>query len=708
MKPQKWLLSFGFVALAITMFVLLGDAVQMQNERMRNFDHEINTNLKAIAFAIENETENALRLAQFLSLIQKEGLWGKRESTHAICGKMLACSPSIDCFFVCYNANTDGQDALFASRENTPIYVGPYGQFASLWERDSENQGRVKPGNYWTKSLSREVDRLQTQMLQQAGQPQIISDPRHNERTHRVIRLMAPIIIENAYVGMSGLEIKIDHFYKEFKKLKKYPGLEFFVISQDQRIVTSSLNKNFDSVHINDLYLDRTGQPMKDIYLQKDGYRELKRGQDVSLPETEESKELSLLLNRYFGKSTAKQKQFQQEAQGPRLHRPVWVSAIPLTPIGWHMIAYAPEALAKGRLFEGMLQRSVISLSILIFMFTLVVLTVERARSQEGRLLESLDVLESGDIDPSQFNPQRFSGSYVPVVFRIRKLVTQLSETIASLRHIGAGISEKAARTTLHFNQCMRAQEVAMNTLNKEMHAVNACHEHFLNLIKLVEGSNNQGEEAASRIQESIQTLKKLELEFGHLGKASEMFSSRLNLINEKSQNIYKIVNLFSAITEKTNLLSFNASIEAEKTAGHSSEFIPISEKLRRLSKQTEDTNKEIEAYVRELHASVFSGVVELDKFSEAIQMLVKMLLDTLYRLDLLFNKVKNFISKTNELGREIEKQARNLGNLSFEMGTITQESAEYLTLTQENLAGMKSLQAQSEELVHKLLTIKK
>lgn len=74
--------------------------------------------------------------------------------------------------------------------------------------------------------------------------------------------------------------------------------------------------------------------------------------------------------------------------------------------------------------------------------------------------------------------------------------------------------------------------------------------------------------------------------------------SKKVKRLAESSQEISKIVSIISGISEKTNLLAFNASIEAARAGEHGQGFRVVADEVRHLAERVTDSTKEIEQLV--------------------------------------------------------------------------------------------------------------
>lgn len=705
MKPQKWLLFFGIMSFGLILFLIGWDAYYLQQERLRTFEHGLNSEIQSFILEVEKKSDHALAVAEFLRMVQKDGFWGQRKATHNLCQRVLDAFPHLSSVFVLYEPNADEKDKEFIHMQDAPIYVGPDGQFASLWIRDIENQGRTKPATYWASGLYDELKHAQAALLQQNRPVALITEPKHDEFMNMGAYFLVPIMAEGVMRGVCGVQLHLDTFYKDFKKFGRYAGSHIFLLSQEKRIILSTLPKQFNSVHINDLYLDTTGQPLKDIYRSVEGKKTIDLRKESSFPKSNESRSLSLLLKRYFAKSTLKQKQSSIDTLNP--NNPLLVVSAPVATTNWHIVSYVPEEIAKGKLMEGALKRSILALCLLALSFGLVAIAIGRANVQEREFLIHLEAIRAGDLDPNHFDAEQYTGDHAPIVEETRNLVTWLSEFVEALRDINLSIASKISQAALRFERCGMAHKSMLASLDKHEITLNERSEVSQDLMNSLNTFLKQGESVHTELETSGRDLSTLEQKLSQLADSSDLFSSRLNLINEKAQDIYKVVNLIGAITDKTNLLSFNASIEAEKATEHAAGFIAVSGKLRRLSEQTTRASQEIDERVKELHTSVFSGVVELDKFAQTVQETMVSISKTSRQIELIFSKLEQFIKNCMQLAKDIERQAHGFNDVAQQLRALGRESAHYVNLNEENFTCSKAIQAQAEELMQMLLSLR-
>jgi len=123
-------------------------------------------------------------------------------------------------------------------------------------------------------------------------------------------------------------------------------------------------------------------------------------------------------------------------------------------------------------------------------------------------------------------------------------------------------------------------------------------------------GLAHKGREGLNGMETSMQTLS----------AASEGISSKLATIRTKAARINSVVTAITKVADQTNMLSLNASIEAEKAGEAGLGFAVVAREIRRLADQSALSTLDIEQIVEEMQEAVASGVAEMREFADAVQ----------------------------------------------------------------------------------------
>jgi|GEM_PF-410452 len=125
--------------------------------------------------------------------------------------------------------------------------------------------------------------------------------------------------------------------------------------------------------------------------------------------------------------------------------------------------------------------------------------------------------------------------------------------------------------------------------------------------------------EAARVADEGRGGLEGMTASMQQLDESLDAFSRKLATISQRAAGITSVVTTIAKVADQTNLLSVNATIEAEKAGESGRGFRIVAQEIRRLADQTALATKDIERMVRDMQAAVSSGTMEMDRFRNEV-----------------------------------------------------------------------------------------
>jgi methyl-accepting chemotaxis protein WspA len=125
--------------------------------------------------------------------------------------------------------------------------------------------------------------------------------------------------------------------------------------------------------------------------------------------------------------------------------------------------------------------------------------------------------------------------------------------------------------------------------------------------------------EAARVADEGRGGLEGMTASMQQLDDSLDAFSRKLATISQRAAGITSVVTTIAKVADQTNLLSVNATIEAEKAGESGRGFRIVAQEIRRLADQTALATRDIERMVRDMQAAVSSGTMEMDRFRHEV-----------------------------------------------------------------------------------------
>ncbi len=110
-------------------------------------------------------------------------------------------------------------------------------------------------------------------------------------------------------------------------------------------------------------------------------------------------------------------------------------------------------------------------------------------------------------------------------------------------------------------------------------------------------------------------SLREMASTSDHLKAATETVSRRLASLAERANAINLIVTTIVKVADRTNLLSLNAAIEADKAGDKGAGFRVVASEIRSLADQTASATLDIEDDVAKIQSAMTAGLDEMNRF---------------------------------------------------------------------------------------------
>lgn len=287
--------------------------------------------------------------------------------------------------------------------------------------------------------------------------------------------------------------------------------------------------------------------------------------------------------------------------------------------------------------------------------------------SYQKTIIEDISYI-LGDMSEGNFKVQSnvkeyYRGRYDCILVAMRKLRNRLSNTLGqisqSARQVADGSEQISSETQL---LAIGAEEQACS-IEKLAAAVNEISEHVRETKENANEARGQTDQAGEQVFESNQQMQ-------------EMIRA-MNIISEKSSEIYKIVKTIEDIAFQANILALNASVEAARAGEPGAGFAVVAREIRALADKTAIASKNTAALIEESVLAVKNG----EKVARATA-------------DSLLQVVKS----TKQVVLVVDRIASATENENVSISNITAEVSQISDVVQNNVSTSEELAAASEE----------
>lgn len=247
-------------------------------------------------------------------------------------------------------------------------------------------------------------------------------------------------------------------------------------------------------------------------------------------------------------------------------------------------------------------------------------------------------------------NSEKYHGEIMQMAIATSRMRENLKNIIEQIRDVSnelSSSSEELSVSTTSFSNNVQGQAASAEEITATTEEISA------GMDRIAEGSDHQNEKLLELVSILTELSTSINQVYGTVSEAADlskliaadansgaaamttMNQSMVN-VSQSSEDMTKIVNIISEISEQINLLSLNAAIEAARAGDAGKGFAVVADEVSKLAEQTASSIKEIEKLIslnnNEIHAGfnavkesteatdkIISGVNEIDRKIEII-----------------------------------------------------------------------------------------
>lgn len=390
--------------------------------------------------------------------------------------------------------------------------------------------------------------------------------------------------------------------------------------------------------------------------------------------------------------------------------------SIPMT--GWSIAVSALENEVLNEVNKLARQMIIFSLLIIVILSVVVsyivslllkaikAITSASKTIAEGDLTTQLQYSSKNELGVLADNFRHMVGSTKDIISEIRGMGNTVNDTtlemVGHMEQVGQ-VSEQIALTVTELAKGATEQATSAQEGNEEVSNLVAGITDIENRAQAVQKHTDEAMTSANTGREMLaeqRTKMKENIE------SLDAISKKIQMLNDKSNEIGQIVDLISDISEQTNLLALNAAIEAARAGEQGKGFAVVAEEVRKLAEGSSSAAGNISQIIKEMQTGVTDAVEDMKKGTVIVEALEAAAGNTEQSFEEIFDVVEAVQGQTKEMydsAKQLSGASATVGHLIESIATITEESAagteEVAASTEEQAATVQELMNTTESL---------
>jgi len=293
----------------------------------------------------------------------------------------------------------------------------------------------------------------------------------------------------------------------------------------------------------------------------------------------------------------------------------------------------------------------------------------------------------------------------------VQGMVGNLSSLVSQIQHSGVQVSQG----TNELAECMGDVELTAKRQATTTNDISVTATEISSTTAELLGTMNEvaklADNATNSAIHSEAGLKKLELMMGNVIKSGALVAEKLEILDERAQNINAVVTTIGNVADQTNLLSLNAAIEAEKAGEYGRGFAVVATEIRRLADQAAISTLDIEQMINEMQESVSSSVSTMKQFTSEVRESVEGVQEVSKEQSEIISQVETMGPRFEALHQAMQFQTQGAEQIHISMIRLNDEAqrtVDSLNLSSNTIRNLEQSAASLQNSVSKFKVTKK
>lgn len=277
----------------------------------------------------------------------------------------------------------------------------------------------------------------------------------------------------------------------------------------------------------------------------------------------------------------------------------------------------------------------------------------------------------------------------------VRKLIDEMREITEAVNvlattstQIAATVSQLASGT----EQTAIAVSETTTTVEEIKQTANVSTQKARHVSDLAQNTLQVSQRGSGLVSETMDGI-------GRIQEQMEYIAETIVKLSEHNQAIGEIIAAVDDISEQSNLLAVNASIEATKAGEYGKGFVVVAQEIKNLAEQSKQATKQVRMILNDIQKASSAAVMATEKGSKAVEATVKQSIGTGDSIQELSKSIGEASQAVMQISASSQQQLVGLDQVVLAMASIKQATSQNSAGTKQVEMTVKSLQDLGQKL---------
>ncbi|MBR2929313.1 MAG: hypothetical protein IKC24_09200 [Oscillospiraceae bacterium] len=190
----------------------------------------------------------------------------------------------------------------------------------------------------------------------------------------------------------------------------------------------------------------------------------------------------------------------------------------------------------------------------------------------------------------------------------------RLLETVTDLDRISAAAAESNQKIADESGKVMRDSEQNFRYIQSVEENMVLIAQNLIHLSDMSEKITHLTEQAKKVTDENDAVMTQASASMDGICRGTDESKEIIGQLAHQSERIVEIAKVITSISQRTNLLAINASVEAARVGAAGKGFAVVAQEIKRLSEQTNAATAEIDGIIKQVTGNITATVAAMEK----------------------------------------------------------------------------------------------